>query len=330
MILWEAWFALVEDSPQLAPDRRRELLSRGSEFFFRYADLLSDYVAEAYQREARRLRGNGEQRRIQRDQGAPRRRSARRLLARLRPRAPSPRPHRLGRGPRRPPPASSPPSLGRPLLFVSPLERTQPAGPGSAGTRPLDARRGAPPARASSPPAARLALGLEAFGEAGFRATHRQALRARRFAGERRAAAAPLRGRRRRGARLRERGRRPRLRRPRAARHRGRLARLAADPRDARRLLRLRIQRRLRRRRPSASTSRPSPTASAPPRSASASTRSASAGSSSRWRCACAPASPPSHPRRIGAVIRRPYESPPPLSANLRSGHAPLRQTSAP
>jgi hypothetical protein len=43
MVLWEAWFDLVERS-RLAAAERRALLRCGSEFFFRYEELLGDYL----------------------------------------------------------------------------------------------------------------------------------------------------------------------------------------------------------------------------------------------------------------------------------------------
>jgi PucR-like helix-turn-helix protein/diguanylate cyclase with GGDEF domain len=178
--LWEAWFALVEDSPKLAVSQRREFLSRGSDFFFRYADLLGDYVADAYQHEVELLRGNGEQRRFRAIKelidGEPRAGSSLDFeLDR----------HHLGLIAWGEDPAGVArrlaDELGRPLLSVRPLERTQSCWAWISGTRPLD------PAEERvlagfEPATGRLALGLEGFGEAGFRASHRQAQRARRFA----------------------------------------------------------------------------------------------------------------------------------------------------
>lgn len=62
-VLWEAWFALVEDRRDLDVEERRELLSRGSDFFFRYADLLIDFITAIYRAERARLgAGNGQRR----------------------------------------------------------------------------------------------------------------------------------------------------------------------------------------------------------------------------------------------------------------------------
>ena len=61
--LWQAWFSLVEDSSLAAPERR-ELLAKGSDFFFRYSELLGDFVTQIYVAEFSRLSGNGAQRRF--------------------------------------------------------------------------------------------------------------------------------------------------------------------------------------------------------------------------------------------------------------------------
>jgi hypothetical protein len=178
--LWKAWFSLIEDSPDLGVVRRRELLARGSDFFFRYADLLSDYVAEAYEGELERLRGNGEQRRLRAIirllEGDPLAASAVDYdLDR----------HHLGLVAWGEDPAAVARQLaavlGRPLMVVlSPIE------PGECAWAWISGSRALQPAeerafKAFQPARGRIAVGLEGFGEAGFRSTHRQALRARRF-----------------------------------------------------------------------------------------------------------------------------------------------------
>jgi hypothetical protein len=180
MVLWESWFCLIEDSPEIQGDERRALLTRGSNFFFRYADLLTDYVSAAARQEIDQLRGNSEQRRyrairsilegegtapstdldLELDQyhlglfawGEKGEEAARDLTA----------------------------LLDRRLLIVSPLE-------GSwwgwiSGARPFELREERAIERYRPPQGAGLALGLPTHGEAGFRATHRQAQRARWFA----------------------------------------------------------------------------------------------------------------------------------------------------
>ena len=175
MGLWQMWFDSVERSSHDA-DARNELLRYGSEYFFLYADLLSDYVTDLYQRELEQMARSGEQRRfhavrtllegrsltgaqldLDLDQyhlgliawGEEAEVDARKLAA----------------------------ALGRPLLLIGPLTRSWWGW--ISGSRPLEpsqerALHGFRPGAE-----ARLAVGLEAYGEAGFRVTNRQALRAR-------------------------------------------------------------------------------------------------------------------------------------------------------
>jgi hypothetical protein len=180
MTLWEAWFAIIEDSPQLQGTERRELLTRGSDFFFRYADLLSDYVAERAQHEIEQLRGNAEQRRYR----------AIRSLLEGEPLVASPdlqldfEHHHLGlfawgeRGEEAARQLTA--ALDRRLLIVAPLERSWWGW--ISGSRPFERSEERIIERFQPPEGAGLALGLPTYGEAGFRATHRQAQRARWFA----------------------------------------------------------------------------------------------------------------------------------------------------
>lgn len=176
MVLWEAWLDLVEGSARGARDRP-ELLRRGSEYFFRYAGLLSDYVTDLYQRELEQVLRSGEQRRFQAIKGLLEGHSldASSLDLDL-------DQHHLGLvawgeggGVAARELAAA---VGRPLLAVSPFDNTWWGW--ISGSHPLTAaeRRALehfqPPAGETG-----IALGLEAFGEAGFRATNRQALRAR-------------------------------------------------------------------------------------------------------------------------------------------------------
>jgi hypothetical protein len=179
-VLWDAWFELIEAVPELPLARRRELLRRGSDFFFRYADLQGDHVAEVGRRRLERRSAGTEQRRFRAIKGLldgdpaaaplPDFDLGRHHLALI---AWGEEPRALAR--------RLAEELGRPLLSVTPLERPGSCWAWISGTRPLDA---AAEHRLAGfrPAAGRLALGLEGFGEAGFRAGHRQAQRARRFA----------------------------------------------------------------------------------------------------------------------------------------------------
>lgn len=181
LVLWETWFGLVEDDDGLNPAERRALLARGSSFFFRYADLLSDQVAAIYREERGALgAGNGERRF----------RAVRALLVDEPPTVPSPDldldldQRHLGLvtwGPGGDTAARELAArLARPLLLVAPLERIwwgwisgrQPFEP--AELRVIETFEPAP--------GAGLAMGLQEFGARGFRASHRQAQRARMFA----------------------------------------------------------------------------------------------------------------------------------------------------
>jgi hypothetical protein len=175
MSLWDAWLELVEGSVGAAGERQ-QLLRHGSEYFFRYAGLLSDYVTDIYQRELEQAVRTGEQRRVHAiralleggslvgaqldvdleqhhvgviawgEEGAE---ASRELAA----------------------------ALGRPLLTIGPLNKNWWGW--ISGTRALDPSQEGALRRFRPAGSARLALGLEGFGEAGFRATNRQALRAR-------------------------------------------------------------------------------------------------------------------------------------------------------
>jgi hypothetical protein len=64
MALWGSWFELVEASVAAGP-LKRELLRHGSQYFFQYADLVSRYMAEGYQRGIERAAASGEHHRFQ-------------------------------------------------------------------------------------------------------------------------------------------------------------------------------------------------------------------------------------------------------------------------
>jgi hypothetical protein len=180
-VLWETWFELVEDS-ELASPVRRELLGRGSDFFFRYADLLGDLIIAIHQEERSARRGDRGQRLFTA------------VKALLEGEAPAPgggldidlAQHHLGviawgegcadvaRNLAR--------DLGRPLLLVAPIEGT--CWGWLSGTRPIGPELALALDRLELPAGAGLAIGMEEFGEQGFRTTHRQAQRARLLAGE--------------------------------------------------------------------------------------------------------------------------------------------------
>jgi hypothetical protein len=174
MALWGSWFELVEAS---VDDERlkRDLMRHGSQFFFQYADLVSRYMAEGYQRGVERAAANGEHHRFQAiksllegdqlahshvdidlnqnhlglvawGEGAD---AAVRRLAK---------------------------DLGRPVLLTERLRHNWWAW--ISGTRPLDARAEKLLLGFRAGPGIRIAIGLEGFGEPGFRATNHQALRA--------------------------------------------------------------------------------------------------------------------------------------------------------
>jgi GGDEF-like domain/PucR C-terminal helix-turn-helix domain len=60
---WQRWFELVESREQ-DPGRRRQMLERGSAFFFAYADRMLQMVTAEYTRERERLLRSTEQRRF--------------------------------------------------------------------------------------------------------------------------------------------------------------------------------------------------------------------------------------------------------------------------
>lgn len=64
MALWGSWFELVEASVE-DEELKRELLRHGSRYFFEYADLVSRYMAEGYQRGVERAAASGEHHRFQ-------------------------------------------------------------------------------------------------------------------------------------------------------------------------------------------------------------------------------------------------------------------------
>jgi hypothetical protein len=176
MTLWETWLDLVE-AMVTDTQKRHDLLRRGSEYFFRYTGLLSDYVTDIYEQELERAVRSGEQRRfhaikallegdsslvdsqldVDLDQyhlgfvtwGEGGGELARELST----------------------------LLGRPMMLIGVLNENWWGWLSS--TRPLDPVEEKKMKRFESTNGAGIAVGLEAFGEAGFCATNRQALRAR-------------------------------------------------------------------------------------------------------------------------------------------------------
>lgn len=174
MALWGSWFELVEGS--VADEAlKRELLRHGSQFFFQYADLVSRYMAEGYQRGVERAAASGEHHRFQAVksllEGDPLAQShvdvdlnqhhlglvvwgeggddAVRLLAA---------------------------ELGRTALLTQRLHHNWWGW--ISGDRPLDGRQERLLAGFEAGAGIRVAFGLEGYGEPGFRATNHQALRA--------------------------------------------------------------------------------------------------------------------------------------------------------
>jgi hypothetical protein len=174
MALWGSWFELIEAS---VSDEvvKRELLRHGSQYFFQYADLVSRYMAEGYQRGVERAAANGEHQRFQAmkglleadplagshfdielnhyhlglvawGEGADE--AARQLATRL----------------------------GRPALLSLRLHHNWWGW--ISGSQPLSPREYDELRRFDPGPGIRIAFGLEGHGEPGFRATNHQALRA--------------------------------------------------------------------------------------------------------------------------------------------------------
>jgi hypothetical protein len=174
MALWGSWFELVEASVA-DEELKRELLRHGSQYFFQYADLVSRYMAEGYQRGVERAAASGEHHRFQAiksllegdqlshshvdvdlnqnhlglvawGEGAD---AAVRQLAS---------------------------DLGRLVLLTQRLQNNWWGW--ISGVRPLGASEERALRGFRAGPGVRIAFGLEGFGEAGFRATNHQALRA--------------------------------------------------------------------------------------------------------------------------------------------------------
>jgi hypothetical protein len=177
-VLWDAWLGLIEDSGA-EQAVRRGLLRFGSRFFFRYAGVLGDYVADNYQLELEQSLRSGEQRRFQVVKGLLEGRTS--LSAELDLNLEQ---HHLGLlawGPGGQDAARElAAGVGRLLLLVSPFEHVWWGW--LSGAQPLDPASEAVVRDLAPPPGTGLTAGLDGFGESGFLATHRQAQRARRIA----------------------------------------------------------------------------------------------------------------------------------------------------
>jgi hypothetical protein len=175
MTLWEHWLDLV-DHTDAENRRRNDLLRHGSEYLFRYTGLISDYVTDIYQDELERTVQSGENRRFHAIrsflEGAP--------LVDSPPDLDLERYH-LGLvawGPDGKDLARElAAAVGRPLLIISVLNQSWWGW--LSGSRPLSAAEERELLSIKTPEKAGIALGLESFGEHGFTATNRQALRAR-------------------------------------------------------------------------------------------------------------------------------------------------------
>jgi DNA-binding PucR family transcriptional regulator len=183
-IQWEAWFELVEEA-EPDPDARRELLERGSRFFFDYADRMCRFATELYTDERERGLRNREQRRVH---------LVREVLD-GRDVAPDALGYELdgtehvGLIAWGPEAADAVREIARSLdarpLIVGAAEETWWAWLGR--TAPAD-RLDLALARVRAPDGVRLAIGVPATGADGFRRTHRQAMAAQRAALQRDAA----------------------------------------------------------------------------------------------------------------------------------------------
>lgn len=173
--LVEAWIELVDEAVA-DPSVRQELLQYGSEYFSAYQRKVTGFVVDAFQASSEGMRGVGEQRRFQ---------AVRRLLdgdpgAAVQLDFDIEQYHlgvvawgdhvgeviqELAR------------SLGRISLSVGALNGTRWGW--ISGARPLDADGQRQLASFPAPTGSGLAVGLDGFGDAGFRTTNGQALRAR-------------------------------------------------------------------------------------------------------------------------------------------------------
>jgi PucR C-terminal helix-turn-helix domain/GGDEF-like domain len=174
--LMDAWLELVDATTADSRERRR-LLRRGSDFFPRYMALLSDHVAGVYQREIEASSHNGERRRFQAIravlEGSPPDDWVGNLDFNL-------DQYHLGLlawgegaddGLRRLATA-----LERPFLLIGPLNGAWWAW--ISGSRSFEVAEERVLQGFQPPEGTAIAIGLPAYGEAGFRATHRQAQRA--------------------------------------------------------------------------------------------------------------------------------------------------------
>jgi hypothetical protein len=176
--LWENWFSLVEETGGLNPAARRQLLARGSDFFFRYGDLLGDAVAEAYRQALESSSQDSKRRRLR----------AIRLVLTGQAADPAANDlnfdldqHHLGAIAWGEEAARSIRDLAslleRPSLLTGPLDGV--VWSWISGSRPFGPGDERVLAHFRPPQGAAIAIGQPDYGEEGFRATHHQAQRAR-------------------------------------------------------------------------------------------------------------------------------------------------------
>jgi DNA-binding PucR family transcriptional regulator len=182
-VQWDAWFEIVEGH-SLSAEHRRELLERGSRFFFAYANRLTRFVVAEYESEHENLLRRSEQRRafLVRELLAGRDIDAASLGYGL-------ELHHLGVIAWGDAPDDAIAALARRLdrsMLVVSADRSESWG-WLGGVRPVAARQLGRLNDTQLPEDTRLALGDEKQGSEGFRRTHRQAALARRI-GERRPA----------------------------------------------------------------------------------------------------------------------------------------------
>ncbi|HEV2076164.1 MAG TPA: helix-turn-helix domain-containing protein [Thermoleophilaceae bacterium] len=174
---WEAWFDAVETT-ESDPARRRDMLARGSRFFFAYASRLSEFVTDEYTRERDRLLRDREHRHAHLVRELLEGRSVDVSSLDYEPDA-----HHIGLvawGAGVPALVRSlAGGLGRTPLLVGLTEETWWAWLGAPG--PVDREAAASIAAVAVPPDTGLAVGPEAWGAEGFRRSHAQAVAAQRI-----------------------------------------------------------------------------------------------------------------------------------------------------
>ena len=178
--LWGVWLELVEATPAQG-EPRDELLRHGCRFLSIYCEHVRDLVIDVYQHELERLARSGEGRRLHAVSAVLEGEAQPAAMLEL-----DIERHHLGliasAGPGEQAARRLAAALERPLLLLNSMDGR--CWGWISGARPLSAAQARIVQRFAPAEGARLAIGLEGFGEAGFRASNRQALRAWRVAPE--------------------------------------------------------------------------------------------------------------------------------------------------